>query len=183
MEDKFNNKYRIETCRLSGWDYSRSGFYFITICTINRELFFGTVHTQNFASASKMTLSKIGKIAQKYWLEIPNHFPFITLDEYVIMPNHIHGILEIKKPNVGGRDDNYKNKFGPQSKNISSIIRGFKIGVKKYATINNIPFNWQPRFYDHIIRDNNALKQIRQYIVDNPKKWEKDRNNSKKLYM
>lgn len=100
MEDKFNNKYRIETCRLSGWDYSRSGFYFITICTINRELFFGTVHTQNFASAPKMALSKIGKIAQKCWLEIPNHFPFITLDEYVIMPNHIHGILEIKKSNV-----------------------------------------------------------------------------------
>lgn len=141
-------------------------------------------------SQKKQYYPKSVKLQKKCWTEIHKHFPFVTFDEYVIIPNHIHGILKITKPNSVGtqnfaslRGDNYKNKFGPQSKNISSIIRGFKIGVKKYATTNNINFAWQPRFYDHIIRDNNALERIRQYIINNPKKWEKDRNNSKNLYM
>ncbi|MBI4650145.1 hypothetical protein HY745_02450, partial [Candidatus Desantisbacteria bacterium] len=84
--DLFKNQYRIKSTRLSNWDYSSNGYYFITICTHNREHYFGEIGE----------ITTIGKIAQKYWLEIPNHFPFVILNEFVIMPNHIHGILIIE---------------------------------------------------------------------------------------
>ena len=179
----FKNKYRIESTRWQGYDYSQDGFYFVTICAKNKELFFGD------AVNGKMALSGIGKIADKFWLEIPDHFPFVKLDYYVVMPNHVHGILQIdhgdnviaETQNIAGAD--YKNKFGPQSKNLSSIIRGYKVGVKKYATMNNIDFVWQARFHDRVIRDENELNRIRQYIIDNPERWELDRNNKNGLYI
>jgi|TARA_Y100000310_G_C20601280_1_gene773181 REP element-mobilizing transposase RayT len=200
QQQKFKDKYRIASTRLPGWNYSENGHYFVTICTNNRINYFGKVKN------NIMHLSDIGKITMKYWQEIPKHFPFVKLDEYVIMPNHIHGILiinnfdqvetqnfafsnyeairSVETQNFASlRPNEYKNKFGPQSKNLSSIIRGFKIGVKKYATINNISFAWQSRFYDHIIRHDQALNNIRQYIIDNPKKWQRDRNNSAGLYI
>ena len=154
-----------------------------------------------------MGLNEIGCIATKFWLEIPQHFPFVVFDEFVVMPNHVHGIVVIEKNAVdaetrGGvetRGDvetqnfaslrirnvgNWKpNKFGPQSNNLASIIRGFKIGVTKYANQNDILFQWQPRFYDHIIRDEESLNRIREYIIYNPLKWNEDRNNSENLYM
>jgi len=210
-----------------------------------------------------MILSDLGKTAENCWREIPRHFPFVKLDEFVIMPNHIHGIIIIEKPmicNMSGKfgesnesmgfpvsvetqnfaslpshqsqqthgsNETYATQqsdmtqqsrepnelhvtkqsqkthgsnethttqqsdamqqsresstphetvsnFGPQSKNIASIIRGFKIGVTKYAMNNNIPFEWQGRYYDHIIRDENDLNRIRKYIIKNPSKWEMD---------
>ncbi|MFC1613267.1 transposase [Patescibacteria group bacterium] len=187
--------------RWQGYDYSREGFYFVTICTKNREFYFGDiVGTQDFAFIQsqpfpQLQATKIGKIAEECWREIPDHFPFVTLDEFVIMPNHIHGIIIIddnaKTQNVGTQNvgtqnlaflREYKNQFGPQSKNLSSIIRGFKIGVTKYAN-NNLKFAWQPRFHDRIIRNDNELNKIRQYIINNPLKWELDRNNPEKLFM
>lgn len=87
MQNKFQNKYRIPSTRLQTWDYSNNGAYFITICTQNRNHFFGNI--QN----GIMQLSEIGKLAEQYWVEIPNHFPFIELGNFVIMPNHVHGIL------------------------------------------------------------------------------------------
>jgi len=80
--------------------------------------------TQNFASLQS---SIIGDIANQYWLKIPEHFPFVELDEYVVMPNHVHGILFLNKPDY---DTWQPNKFGPQSKNLGSVIRGYKAGVK-----------------------------------------------------
>jgi len=114
------------------------------------------------------------------------------------MPNHIHRILEINNNNAIVETQNlvetqnfaslqqqstYKNKFGPQSKNLSSIVRGFKIGVTKFVRNNNLLFEWQERFYDHIIRNEKSLIDIRQYILDNPMKWEMDRNNPSNLLM
>ena len=87
--DKFKNKYRIQSARLKGWDYSDDGAYFITICTQNWQQFFGNVNNGG------MQLSEIGEIAEKYWKEIPNHFPSILLDNFVVMPNHVHGVLII----------------------------------------------------------------------------------------
>lgn len=89
MQNKFKNKYRIPSTQLQTWDYSKNGAYFITICTQNREHFFGYI--QN----GMMQLSEIGKLAEQYWLEIPKHFPFIELGNFVVMPNHFHGILII----------------------------------------------------------------------------------------
>ena len=89
MQNNFKNKYRIPSARLKTWDYSKNGAYFITICTQNREHFFGNI--QN----GMMQLSEIGKLAERYWLEIPEHFPFVELGNFVVMPNHFHGILII----------------------------------------------------------------------------------------
>ncbi|MDD5291282.1 MAG: transposase [Patescibacteria group bacterium] len=171
--------------RYKGYDYSKDGLYFVTICTKDRELYFGDIVNE------KMQLSKIGRAAERFWLEIPRHFPFVGLDEFIIMPNHIHGIIKIENvgtQNVGTQNfvflqEGYQNKLGPQSKNLSSIIRGFKIGVKKFCTSNNIVFAWQARFYDRIIRNEKELNNIRQYIINNPLKWELNRNHAANLFM
>jgi REP element-mobilizing transposase RayT len=91
MPDKFQNKYRIPSARLQNWDYSSNGAYFITICTQNREHYFGEIKD------AAMQISTIGQLAEQYWKEIPNHFPFVELENFVVMPNHIHGILIINK--------------------------------------------------------------------------------------
>ena len=176
--EKYKHKYRIPSTRLQHWDYGSPGLYFLTICTRNRELYFGEiVETQNLASLQPTI---IGNIANQYWLDIPKHFPFVELDEYVIMPNHVHGILFSNKTDYAGWQ---QNKFGPQSKNLGSIIRGYKAGVKTFATGNQIGFGWQGRFHDHIIRSEKELNSIRQYIISNPERWRIDKNNPENLMM
>ncbi|MBI5408742.1 MAG: hypothetical protein HZA14_05190 [Nitrospirae bacterium] len=178
---RYKSKYRIESTRLRYWDYGENGYYFITICVKDHECVLGCIKN------GEMVLSEIGKITRQCWQEIPAHFPFVLLDEFVIMPNHVHGIIVIDKPlsvvetqnlaNVQTQNiASLPNRFGPQSQNLASIIRGFKIGVKKWATINNNPFQWQSRFYDHIIRNEYKLHKIREYIINNPRNWEKDEN-------
>lgn len=149
----------------------------------------GNLETENRMSLQKINLHQdetdnrpslrktvIGKIAFDFWNEIPKHYPFVELDEFVIMPNHIHGILLINRPE---KNDWNENKFGTQSRNLGAIIRGFKSSVKRYANQNKIEFEWQTRFYDVIIRDEKELFAIRQYIIDNPAKWADDKLNPK----
>jgi len=126
-------------------------------------------------------------MANKYWSEIPVHFPFVQLDEFVIMPNHVHGIIIINKPvetqnlaslqiqNFASLQSQSKNKFGSQSKNLASIIRGFKIGVTKNARKIQADFAWQSRFHDHIIRNEDSFNRIQQYILTNPQNWTNDK--------
>jgi hypothetical protein len=90
--DKFQNKYRIPSARAQWWDYSANAAYFVTICTANKEHFFGEI------ANGEMQLSETGKMAHDFWSEIPNHFPFVILGEFVVMPNHVHGIVIIDKP-------------------------------------------------------------------------------------
>ena len=189
MTDKFQDKYRIPSARLQNWDYGSNAIYFVTICTQGRELYFGEISNQ------KMGFSEIGEIAHRFWNEIPNHFPFVELSEFVVMPNHVHGIIIIDKatggngnaiPNATVETQNFAslppppqkyhhaNTFGPQSQNLASIIRGYKTGVKKYATLNRINFAWQSRFHDHIIRDNDSFQRISNYILNNPLNWAED---------
>jgi len=182
MDDKFRNKYRNSSTRLQNWDYGWNAPYFVTICTKNREHYFGKIVD------GEMQLSEIGGIAQQFWREIPGHFPFVIPDVFVIMPNHVHGIIVINKTDDGHdvgtqnfaslrrqhKKSRYKNKFGPQSQNLASIIRGYKTGVKKYATMNNIDFKWQLRYNDHIIRDKQSFDRIRNYINTNIKNWKND---------
>jgi putative transposase len=182
--DYYKDKYRVPSTRLKGYNYSQDGVYYVTICTKNRICFFGDVKN------AKMRLSSLGKIADKCWRNIPQHFVFVELDEFVVMPNHVHGVIVINKKrkpvetqyiaslqNEIKIDPNYKNKFGPQSNNMASIIRGFKIGVKKWATINNKHFEWQSRYYDRIIRNDEELENIREYIRNNPAQWDANRND------
>ena len=182
--DLFRNKYRIDSARLADWDYSSNGFYFVTICTKNKQHYFGEIQntslpgneTQNLAS---LQATDIGMIASQYWTEISVHFPFVELDEFIIMPDHLHGILLFNK---GEQSIWQPNKAGPQSRNLASVIRGFKAGVKAYATSNEIEFQWQPRYYDRVIRNYNELERIRKYIVDNPINWQADKGNPENLY-
>jgi len=130
---KFQNTYRIESARLQNWDYGSNALYFITICTKNRNHYFGKIQhdNNNGLDRNKLILSDMGLLAEKYWAEIPDHFPFINLDSFVIMPNHVHGILRIDKvtkssvPNLinGGITRNKNPMFHD---NISRIIRWYK---------------------------------------------------------
>ena len=190
---KFKNKYRISSARLQSWDYGNNGSYFITICTKNREHFFGEILNE------EMHLNEIGKIADKYWKEIPIHFPFIELGNYVVMPNHVHGILIIKnridQPScidkascrdkaclVSTTTTHESNKTNGQmrcqnqgKKTISSVTGSFKSVVTKNAHLINSDFAWQPRFHDHLIRDAESFERIQIYIKNNPKNWKEDK--------
>ncbi len=176
MTEKYKDKYRVESTRLRHWDYS-VGSYFVTICTRDKEHYFGNIID------GIMQLSIIGEIAKQELLKTEKMRDNVKLDEWVIMPNHIHVIIVIDNvetqriASLRNNKQQYQNKFGPQSNNLASIIRGYKIGVKKWATINNVGFQWQTRFYDHIIRDENSLNNIREYIINNPLKWELDIEN------
>lgn len=184
MNIKFQNKYRISSTRLKNWDYGQNGAYFITICTKNREHFFGEIVSTN--GENEMQLNEIGKIADKFWTEIPKHFPFIELGNYVVMPNHVHGILIINKINVV--DDNVQTlqcnvsteneqmaKISPKSGTISTIIRSFKSVVTKNAHFIHADFEWQERFHDHIIRNSESFERIQNYIENNIANWKEDK--------
>lgn len=230
MPEKFLNTYRIPSSRLQGWDYKTAAAYFITICTLHRRHYFGEIRD------GKTALTSIGKIVESEWLRTPvmRHDMNLQLGEFVVMPNHFHGIIIIGKNKYNTTDElntrkdahPAKNRFGTQSKNLASVIRGFKSAVTTQAkklyggggwdgsdarhngsdtrggthgrdamhgvstppaprvhvptthattTITTIPFAWQPRFYDHIIRDAESFNRIHQYIVNNPLNWKDDK--------
>lgn len=218
----YKNKYRIESARLKGWDYRTNGFYFVTICTHDRQHFFGDVVN------GEMQLSAIGEIVAQEWEKTPQIRPYVIPDEWVVMPNHFHAIVAIHnqppvetfRRNVSTTDhgthrnapttnhgtpqnpvettrrvvstDNHgthrnvptNNATGLKSKSLGAIIGQFKsVCTKQIWALGYSDFRWQPRFYDHIIRDESALMNIRQYIADNPLKWHLDRENSANLYM
>jgi len=147
--------------------------YFVTVCTKGNRHFFGQIVDGEFQP------SAIGEVAKTEWLKTATLRPDmnLTLDEFVIMPNHFHGIIFIGE-NLYNCTESGDNKFGAQSKNLASIIRGFKMAVTTFARKNNIVFAWQERFHDHIIRDNDALQNIRAYIYNNPANWLDDELNT-----
>ncbi|HNI97189.1 MAG TPA: hypothetical protein PL169_14040 [Leptospiraceae bacterium] len=171
----YKNKFRIESARLKAWDYSTPGCYFITICTKNREPYFGKIED------GEMYLSDIGAIAENFWKEIPKHFPNIQLDESVIMPDHIHGILfitdassddDVETPNLGVSTTPPTPPSTSTSlaskKTIGIIINQFKRICTIHSRKINPDFGWQSRFYDRIVRNEKELDRIRKYIIDNP---------------
>lgn len=181
---------RKESPRLDDFDYTNPGYYFVTICTKHKIHYFGGIHDH------KMTLNDIGQIANDIWQSIPDHYPNVSLDEYVIMPNHIHGIIIIREnadyKNVGTahcavrRTSNgaaikrteqcsvpTKTRYGLLSKIVKSFKNCVTIKVKNELNIQN--FSWQRSFYDHVIRSEKGLKLIRDYINNNPVKWRLDR--------
>lgn len=159
------HKFRDGTTRLTHWDYGSNASYFVTICTKDKECFFGEVKD------SVMYKSAIGNIVTKCWFSIPQHFPFVRLDHSIVMPNHVHGIIAIEKE---AYKDFKKNEFGPQSQNLASIIRGFKPGVTIEARKLNSAFSWQARYYDHVIKDKETYHAVVNYIINNPCNWKED---------
>jgi putative transposase len=183
--EKFKDQYRIPSSRLAEYDYGSNAAYFVTICTRNRTHDFGSIVD------GSMQLSTLGQAAANCWAEIPNHFGFVLLDGFVVMPNHVHGILVFDKPmetkniqtetqNIQTETQNVaslqgsKNRFGPQSQNLGSVVRGYKIGVTQFARKNGNPFVWQERYHEHVIRDEHEYQRVFTYIQENPRKWAED---------
>lgn len=176
---KYNpEQHHRRSIRLKGYDYSQEGAYFITICTYNRECLLADVHN------GIVRLSRIGEIARQFWLEIPDHFDNIELDEFIIMPNHLHGILNIVS--VGNETVGVQHveslrfhqyqKIIPKS--IGSIIRSYKASVTRWCRQNGHEyFRWQRNYFEHVIRNEKSLHQIRQYIINNPLQWQFDNEN------
>jgi len=178
---KYNpEKHQRRSIRLKGYDYSQSGAYFVTLCTQHRECLFGEIVN------GEMHLNECGKIAEHSWLEIPQHYPHASLDEFVIMPNHVHGIIVLNGNNVGAKNfsplqqTQSKHYLRGTSKTIGSIVRGFKIGVTKwFRQHTDIYTVWQRNYYERIIRNETEWQRIRKYIVNNPIQWENDENYTK----
>ena len=169
--------------RLKGYDYSQTGAYFVTMCVKNKENWLGKI------TDGEEVLSEIGSIAEKCWNEILTHYPCVQLDKYVIMPNHIHGIIKIIDNDfVGAENLQPLHQIQPLpkinqyqkiiSKSLGSIIRGFKIGVTKWCNLHKYElFAWQRNYHEHIVRNEKELNRIREYIVNNPLRWQFDREN------
>jgi len=182
--------------RLPGVDYSVPGHYFVTICVKNRSCLFGEIKD------GSLSLNKLGEIARQCWENIPNHYQNVVMDEFIVMPNHVHGILQIiDADNLGvqnieplrqtitkncGVGAQYfvphlvgRNKYQhiiPGS--VGSIIRGYKIGVTKWWRNNGyVGELWQKNYYEHIIRNDKSLNNIRRYIKDNVLNWAADEEN------
>jgi len=156
--------------RLQGYDYGQAGAYFVTVVTQNRECLFGEIVD------GAIILNPAGDCVQSCWLKIPEHFPHVELDSFTVMPNHVHGIILINNVGVQNFEPLPKNRYQhiiPRS--IGSILRGFKIGVTKWFKTNtSIPAVWQRNYYERIIRDDNELNALQEYIINNPAKWQDD---------
>ncbi len=183
--DKYKDKYRIPSARYPNWNYAKDGAYFITICTKNRTHFFGECVDE------KMTLSTVGAIIQGFWYEIPKYSPHVELGEFIVMPNHIHGVLILSSNQVEtlhrnvyegekGNEPN-KNEFfqkiSPKSGSVSTIIRSYKSVCSKHihAAFPELSFDWQARFWDNIIETDESFERISNYIFNNPKNWKDDK--------
>ena len=188
---KFKKRYRIESSRLRSWDYASPGWYFVTICTKQMKPFFGRI------DQGCPVYNDLGQIANQYLSEIPWHHTNAAIDEFIVMPNHIHGIivlvetlqatsLRATSKHASPQHATSKHTTLPSGSTMSSIsprkgslgviVRSYKSAVTHWARKNGNPdFAWQPRFYDHIIRNDASLSRIRTYIQFNPMKWEKDK--------
>jgi putative transposase len=205
---KFQNKYRIESIRLQKWNYAWNASYFITICTAGREHFFGKIENKKMilseiGSIVNIEWTKTPKIRPDMNLILdtfcimPNHFHAIICigeNEYnkcVELGNHDDDGCDERKDAMHRVSTNpthepksihqpiqNKNKFGPQSKNLASIIRGFKSAVTQNVRKSDANFAWQSRYHEHIIRNNDEFERIRQYILNNPANWDEDKFNN-----
>jgi putative transposase len=163
--------------RLENYDYSMAGYYFVTFVTKNRECYFGKIENE------KLILNEIGKIAYNSWINIPEHYDSVEIDEFIIMPDHIHGIIIINDNTKNNKTINTvgvgqcptptvlmtENRIDTNYGLLSKIINSYKNIVTKTIR-EKYPdtfFNWQRSFYDHIIRKNESLDRIRNYIKYN----------------
>lgn len=171
---KFNNKYRIESTRINDYDYSKDGYYYLTLCSKDKRNIFSEIKNGN------VILNTLGNIVE---FELKNSCEIrkeIFLDEYVIMPNHLHIIILINQEADEMTHLSSKHSHNSNKKSLSTFFMGFKQAVtRSYRTeINDTNFTiWQPRFYEHIIRSEKSLFKIRNYILNNPFNWDLDEYN------
>lgn len=165
--------------RLKGFNYSQSGYYFITVCTQNRLECFGNIDD------GVNILNEFGNIVNNQWLWLSEQYSYIKLDEFIIMPNHVHGIVLIENDDHG-RDNprivptTTTNIYHRRHNLLSKTINAFKTTSSKMLHQNGLnEFKWQRSFYDHIIRNEKSLIHIREYIINNPLNWDLDSENQR----
>ena len=167
--------------RLKGYDYSRPGAYYVTICSHKKDCIFGRVVDGH------MYLNDIGAIVFSEWTKTEDIRDDVVTDAFVVMPNHFHGILiliESRDRGSGPRAPTFENFGKPTRHSIPTIIRSFKATVTKQVNeIRETPGKpvWQRNYYEHIVQNGNELNRIRRYIVENPIKWDSDRQNPVKF--
>lgn len=162
---------RRNTLRLPGHDYSSPGAYFVTTCTYNRVCLFGDIR------GDEMRLNAFGRIVERCWYALPNHYPNVELDAFVVMPNHIHGIILLVGDDVAPES---KRSRAHKRQALPEIVRGFKTFSAR--GINGIRGTrgeavWERTFYERIVGDGAALHAIRRYIANNPAQWAMDAEN------
>lgn len=173
--------FRIDTARLKSWDYSTPWWYYVTINTKNHVCYFGDVVD------GKMKLNDLGKIASDEWLKTKELRSNVDLDYFVVMPNHVHGIVILtdycKDVARNVSTENSFSRISPKPGSLATIIRSFKSSVSKLIHEIGYPnFSWQARFYDRIIRNEKELYNIRRYTEQNPLKWEFEKNNTENIF-
>jgi putative transposase len=200
--NQYHSQHHRRSIRLKGYDYSQTGFYFITLCTRDRQCWFGEVKN------GKMYLNSIGSIVAKEWLNSAQIRQEIELDEWIVMPNHFHAIVIIHNEineNLGRTSENHiqgehfgniqGEHFGNiqgaslaplrlrKPRSLSTLISGFKAVVTKRINeirqVSGVSI-WQRNYYEHIIRDELSLYNIRKYILENPLSWSEDPENPQK---
>lgn len=155
--------------RLRGYDYAQAGAYFVTICTAGRACILGEIVDDQIA------LSPAGEIVARVWDGLPTHYPFLELDEFVVMPNHVHGIVILSETDPEGAG----LKPAPTHP-LSEIVRGFKTYssrlINELREVRGQPV-WQRGYFEHVIRNERSLNEIRRYIAENPARWAFDHEN------
>lgn len=173
MSQSSRQQYHRQSIRIARFNYSQPGYYFVTICTKNREEYFGSVET------AKTILSEIGEVAERCLKEISNHFQNVELDEYTIMPNHVHGIIIIRDSSRVGNAELRSLQEDRTKMVLPKVVHGYKSSVTRTLGKMGIEFAWQKSYYEHIIRNEPSLNRIREYIQNNPLQWELDIENPK----
>ena len=163
-------KHHRRSIRLKGYDYGQAGAYYVTICTHERRMLFGAINN------GEMHLNDPGQVAQWIWNALPEYFPTIELDQFVVMPNHLHGILI----NRGTGKHAIPLSLLPMPMSspnplLGQIIRRFKALTSYYIHAAGVAeFAWQERFHDHVVQNIFELQRIREYIINNPARWAED---------
>ncbi|MTJ47723.1 transposase [Dolichospermum sp. UHCC 0259] len=173
-------KHHRRSIRLPHYDYGQAGAYFVTICTYKKQCWFGDV------KRGEMQLNLIGQIVVQEWLKSSEIRQEIELDEWVLMPNHLHGIVWIQDQDQGngdrieGLNQEGLHRKPLQSRSLGSLINGFKCSVTRRVNLirynSDLPF-WQRNYYESIIRDETHLINIKEYIRNNPQNWQDDEEN------
>ena len=169
---------RRRSIRLPGFDYAQPGAYFVTICTWDRACVLGQVVND------EINLSQAGRVVQATWEDLPRHFPHVRLDAWIVMPNHVHGIIVLTDPDDMPVGAGFKpapaNNSGSPRHGLPEIVRAFKTfssrRINAARSTVGAPF-WQRNYYEHVIRNDESLNRIRQYIKDNPARWHEDPEN------
>ncbi|MDP2857789.1 MAG: hypothetical protein Q8P50_07410 [Bacillota bacterium] len=188
-----NDKRRRRSIRLRGYDYSQPGAYFVTVCSEDRQCIWGDI------AEGQMKRNLLGDVVLACWANLPHHFPYVELDAFVVMPNHVHGIVVIthrrgeasgpntRTPGLAAPDATpLPHPDGTRPGSLGAIVQNFKsVSTRRINTMRSAPGApvWQRNYYEHVVRNERELDRIRQYIILNPSRWAWDRQNPAAISM